>query len=313
MKRIDYFFVYTFIVSFLLCAVVMTGDYLGKQLERNYLEHGAGAWKDRQEEYESRQEDIADGQVVHGQGVGHESIHIDGNTEAQQMPQVSDENMAEILPGLQHEQAEGEPVKAPLTFETAGYEYFEDALFIGDSRTVGLMEYGNIEKATFFADSGMSVFALDKKKVSVSKEGKITFDEVLKQKQYGKIYLMLGINELGYRFDTLQAKYRETVEKIREQQSDAIIYLCANMHVTDEQSAKDEIYNNENVNRVNEMISGLADNETVFYIDVNELFDDAEGNLSTEYSSDAFHVYGKYYMDWVDWLCTKAILRPENS
>ena len=92
---------------------------------------------------------------------------------------------------------------------------------------------------------------------------------------------MLGINELGYRFENIQKKYEETVEKIKESQGNAIIYLCANMHVTEEQSQKDEIYNNANVNKVNEMICGLADNETVFYIDVNELFDDENRSLST--------------------------------
>ena len=101
---------------------------------------------------------------------------------------------------------------------------------------------------------------------------------------------------------------KETVETIRAYQPDAIIFLCANMHVTEEQSAKDAIYNNTNVNRVNGMISELADNETIFYIDVNEVFDDAGGNLDAAYSCDAFHVYGKHYQTWVDWLCTKAII-----
>ena len=33
-----------------------------------------------------------------------------------------------------------------------------DALFIGDSRTVGLMEYSGISEADFFCSVGMSVF-----------------------------------------------------------------------------------------------------------------------------------------------------------
>ena len=77
--------------------------------------------------------------------------------------------------------------------------------------------------------------------------------------------------------------------------------------IKEEKSKEDAIYNNTNVNRVNEMISNLADNKSTFYIDVNELFDDENGSLSTKYSSDSFHVYGKYYQVWVDWLCTKGI------
>lgn len=198
-------------------------------------------------------------------------------------------------------------------FQTVSYEYFDDALFIGDSRTVGLMEYGNLENATFFADSGMSVYGLAWKKISVPGKGKVTFDEILTEQQYGKIYLMLGMNELGYRFDTTKERYQETLEKILAEQENAIIYLCANMHVTAEQSAKDEIYNNENVNLINELIAGLTDGEKIFYLDVNELFDDENGALAEEYTSDAFHVLGKYYEDWIDWLCTRAILLPEEE
>lgn len=186
--------------------------------------------------------------------------------------------------------------------ETLRQEFFSDALFIGDSRTVGIMEYGNVSDATFFASSGMSVFALNKKPIAVSNQGKISFEETLAGKQYGKIYLMLGINELGYRFESVEQKYREVLEQIKSCQSTATIYLCANMHVTKEQSEKDAIYNNDNINGVNEMIEGLADNERVFFLDVNELFDDDEGNLSTDFSSDSFHVLGRYYKDLVDWI-----------
>lgn len=199
-----------------------------------------------------------------------------------------------------------QPIKAEVT-EEKGYEYFDDALFIGDSRTVGLMEYGNLENASFFADSGMTVFGLEEKKLAVAEEGKRSFDEMLTQRKYGKVYLMLGINELGYRFEHICSKYQEILNKIQTEQENAIIYLCANMHVTQAQSCKDEIYNNENINRLNDMIYSLTDGERIFYLDVNELFDDENGNLRADYSSDSFHVYGKYYAEWVNWLCSKAV------
>ena len=202
-----------------------------------------------------------------------------------------------------------EPEEEIPVFQTVERDYFDDALFVGDSRTVGLMEYGNLENASFFADSGMSVYGLALKKIAIPGKGKMTFDEVLAEKQYGKIYLMLGMNELGYRFETTKTRFEETVEKIHAAQPEAIIYLCANMHVTKEQSEKDEIYNNTNVNLINEVIAALADGEQFIYLDVNELFDDEEGCLSEEYTSDAFHVLGKYYEDWVDWLCTKATVQ----
>lgn len=183
--------------------------------------------------------------------------------------------------------------------------YFDNALFIGDSRTVGLKKYGNIDNATFFAHIGLTLFDLDDCVIPVTDKQKLSFQEVLSYKKYDKIYLMLGINELGDSFDSIEKKYRETVTLLEESQKEATIYLCANMHITKEHSQQDDIFNNENVNRLNDMISGLADNETTFYLDVNELFDDEEGNLSEEYASDSFHVLGIYYQDWVNWIVNK--------
>lgn len=276
MKKKKLFFVCIFMVCFLSCATFLAGDYLSRYVVSE----------------EQSQPPYSETFPV-----------SDAEADKEDAPETEPEKEWDKEQATETEgKQEMEPVQEPV-----GREYFVDALFIGDSRTVGLMEYGNIDGATFFADSGMSVFKLDKKKVYLSSEGKLGFEEVLTRKEYGKVYLMLGINELGYRFEILQEKYKETVERIQKRQGNAIIYLCANMHVTEEQSQKDEIYNNQNINRVNKMISSLADNERIFYIDVNEKFDDKNGSLSTEYASDSFHVYGKYYMDWVDWLCASAV------
>ena len=50
----------------------------------------------------------------------------------------------------------------------------------------------------------------------------------------------------------------------------------------------------------------MADGREIFYLDVNELFDDEEGNLSKAYTTDSTHVLGKYYADWVTWILNHA-------
>lgn len=303
MKKKDIFFACLFIVCFLVSAVVMAGDYLSKMLERD--------WNDSHVQHlvDVKEQETYDENASASENSGSsDMIDIPQAESEAENSQEGQQNESEVAHSHENQQPDPE-VEVMTTFQTVGYEYFDDALFIGDSRTVGLMEYGNLENATFFADSGMSVYGLAWKKISVPGKGKVTFDEVLAEKQYGKIYLMLGMNELGYRFDTTKERYRETLDKILAAQENAVIYLCANMHVTQEQSKKDEIYNNENVNLINELIASLADGERTFYLDVNELFDDENGCLAEEYTSDAFHILGKYYVDWVEWLCTKAIYR----
>ena len=66
-----------------------------------------------------------------------------------------------------------------------------DALFIGDSRTVGMMEYAGLNEANFFCSTGMNVFDIKKSRISVPSVGKVTLEELLSNKKYGKIYLSI--------------------------------------------------------------------------------------------------------------------------
>lgn len=210
------------------------------------------------------------------------------------------------VPVSSAEEVQPEPVREPVMYE-ADISWFDDALFIGDSRTVGLSEYGNLGNAEVVADSGMSVYKIFKRRFTLSTGEEGTLEELLSQKQFGKIYLMLGINELGYSFDATVSRYREMVEKIQELQPDALIFLEANLHIAKKKSDASPVYNNANINRFNEAVAELADGRIRFYLDVNELFDDEEGNLADDYTADDVHVLGIYYSDWVDWILKHAV------
>lgn len=194
-----------------------------------------------------------------------------------------------------------------VVFKESGTEYFADALFIGDSRTVGLSEYGDLGDADVFANSGMSVFKIFETDISVKSVGKTNLENLLESKQYGKIYIMLGINEMGYPYESVVSKYQKLVDRVRALQPNALIFLQANLHVTKSKSEGNPTYSNEKIDKLNQAISQMADDEKMFYIDVNEVFDDGEGNLADEYTADNAHVLGKYYADWVTWLLTKTV------
>ncbi len=182
-----------------------------------------------------------------------------------------------------------------------------DALFIGDSRTVGLCEYSGIKGADYFADIGMSVYNIYKKSVSVQDVGKVTLTELLNNKKYGKIYIMLGINEIGYKFEKTAAKYDELIKNIQEKQPSAIILIQANLHVTKSRSDNNKTMNNKAINELNTKLSELANGENIFYIDVNPVFDDENGNLSADKSEDNAHLYAKYYTQWGEWIVNQTV------
>ena len=186
--------------------------------------------------------------------------------------------------------------------------YFDDALFIGDSRTVGISEYGDLNNATFFANTGMSVYNVFEKSVSVPKVGKLKLEQLLKSKKFGKIYIMLGINELGYDMNKTAENYEKLIDYVKDNQSNAIIYVQANLHVTHDKSSKDKTINNANIDKFNSKIAKFADNKKIFYIDINEKFDDKNGNLTAEYTKDNVHIYAKYYKEWSKWLSQNAVI-----
>lgn len=195
-----------------------------------------------------------------------------------------------------------------VPFTTVDDSYFNDALFIGDSRTLGIKEYGQIPGADFFTSTGMSVYNINDKVINVSGLGDVDLEKLLSSKQYGKVYLMLGINEIGYNRENTVKKYGELVDYIHKKEPEALIFIQANLHVAAARSDNDAVVNNSNIDSFNEKISELIDNKRIFYIDVNEIFDDENGNLKAECTSDNTHVYAKYYVDWVEWIKTKAIL-----
>lgn len=199
-------------------------------------------------------------------------------------------------------------VEEKRSFHAVEDDYFSDAVFIGDSRTVGLHDYGGLDDSTFYATVGMNIYNLWTDKFCEVDGQMVTLEEALRAKKYGKIYFQIGINEMGRgTIDGFMSAYEESVEKFRELQPDAIIFVQGIMKVAKEKSSKDPIFNNEGIQERNDRIAALADGVNIFYIDVNEVVCDEEGNLNSSLTFDDVHLYGSKYNIWVDYLKEKGI------
>ena len=120
---------------------------------------------------------------------------------------------------------------------------------------------------------------------------------------------MLGINELGAgTAESWAAQYKVLLDEVRELQPDAIIFLQAIFHTTQEKSDT-TFFKNSTIDARNVEIQKFADNETVFYIDCNPVFDDDTGALTAEYSGDGVHVKAPYYVMWRDYLFQFGVVR----
>lgn len=200
---------------------------------------------------------------------------------------------------------------AEYSFEQVNESYFDDALFIGDSRTVGLHDYTDLaEHADFLCETSLTVY----KVMEENFKGYGTVEEVLSQKDYGKIYIMVGINELGRgTTEDFMAKYTEVVDSIHGLEPDAKIFIQGIMRVSGKKNDSDAIFNNSNINARNNAIATLADNVQIFYIDVNEVVCDEEGNLSEEYTFDQIHLLGVYNELWKQFLLSHGAEAKETQ
>lgn len=181
---------------------------------------------------------------------------------------------------------------ATYDFTTVDESYFDDALFIGDSRIVGLRDYTDLtEHADFMCETSLTIY----KVLGENLDKKGTVENALSNKDYGKIYITVGINELGRgKTEDYLKQYKEVVRTIRELSPNSIIYVQGVMKVSATKNESDVIFNNSNINARNNAIATLADNKHIFYIDVNEVVCDEEGNLKAEYTFDSIHVLGSY-------------------
>ncbi len=205
------------------------------------------------------------------------------------------------------------PTTAPTTSQTIE-EAFADTLFIGDSRTYGFVSYNvSMPGATFFCAEGMSSLNVLKKTIAVPGFGELTLEQLLQKKQFKQVYMMFGLNEIGSDASTVAVKYQQIIGAIAQIQPDAKVIVQSTIHVTESVSSKNirtnKVYNNERIDRLNQLLEQLVDEPYVYYLDVNAAFDTDAHAMQTTYSAgDGMHFNVRGYVAWRDFLFENRIL-----
>lgn len=194
-------------------------------------------------------------------------------------------------------------------FKSINQSYFDDALFIGDSRTICLQAYGGWNNASYYTSQGVSVWKILEEKIAPLSDGTMgTIEQALAEKKFGKIYIMLGVNELATGTpDSFLKQYKLVMDKIMALQPDAVIFVQAIVHVSQEKSDSERYINNFNINDRNKRLYTLADNKKIFFIDANKVLDDQNGALTKEYTFDGVHLTAKYLPIWKNFLLKHGV------
>lgn len=187
----------------------------------------------------------------------------------------------------------------------AGNGWFKDAVFIGNSRTEGLRNYDGLDGAEYYAQKGLMVDTVYTKKLAAICGRECTAMQAVKEKRFGKVYLMFGINELGWSSSqTFFDDYGKIINDIKKDAPKTAIYIQSIMPVSEKKSGSSKIYNNAKIKEFNERLKKLARDEKVKYLDIAAAVSDTNGALPDGASVDGVHLNAQYCGKWCDYLKT---------
>lgn len=186
-----------------------------------------------------------------------------------------------------------------------GEEWFDDAIFIGDSLTEGLSAYKLLDSDKIVASTGINPQTiLTKDCIRQSNGSTVTVLHAIASRNPGKIYVMLGSNGIAFiPKDKLVELYGEFVDHLKSSHPDSDIFLQSILPVTHAKEIEDDRYANKKINEYNDAIMQMAGEKKVYYVNVAEAIKDETGCLPSNIGSDGIHFGPSTYNLWLDYLC----------
>lgn len=199
---------------------------------------------------------------------------------------------------------EGKDDEEETNKPSGNVKFDETVAFIGDSRTQGFIMYNGLKDVQDYSYVGLMVdTAVTKKFVKTSGGKQITLIEDMANKDIEKVYIMLGVNELGWSYpEVFKVKYEELIDEIRKVQPNCEIYVQSIIPVTKDRDESDSIYNNTNIRKFNKLIKEVAKDKNVTYLDVQSALVNSEGYLPDSASPDGIHMSPSYCEKWLNYL-----------
>lgn len=187
-------------------------------------------------------------------------------------------------------------------------DYFADAVFLGDSRTEGLALYSGLDTPAYLHAVGATVDSVQTKATEETEGGMITLMDRLAELEFTKVYIMLGVNELGWpQTEKFEERYTALVDRVRESHPDARIALQSILPVSARQEKKATYVNNGRIGEYNGVVRRVAEKKGCTYLDVAAAVTGEDGCLPAELTSDGVHLNTKGCKLWLAYLLENPI------
>ena len=211
---------------------------------------------------------------------------------------------------VQEEPVPEEPAWVPVpASDPVEDSYFDDVAFVGDSRTDGFRLYSGLERGTYFYVTGETVSsAVEQQNWKTDSGRKISLADAVASSGCGKIYLMLGVNELGWNGTEIFRSRAETlVQKLLADAPESELVIQSLLPVTASQDEKGSYVNNQRILAYNQVWMELSQQYGCPYLNVAEALTDENGCLPEELSFDGVHLNRAGCGRWLDYLRTHSV------
>ena len=236
------------------------------------------------------------------------AVNSPAETVEPELPPVVETAEEAAVPAAEPEMIQEDVWAGPVP-ESAQVEdtYFDDVVFLGDSRTDGLRLYSGLQHGTFLCSTGATVESVFSKAVETP-AGELPLLDALAALDCGKIYIMLGINELGWNgTETFRTQSTELIQRLQKDHPDAEIVIQSILPVSAKKDAEGRYVNNGRIKEYNQVWLELAEEFDVAYLNVAEGVAGEDGLLPSELCYDGVHLNKAGCRMWLDYLRTHAV------
>ena len=202
----------------------------------------------------------------------------------------------------------------PASEQPGPVSFFDKAVFIGDSISVTLEYYcnasGALGKAQFLCAGSMSPTNMLTGKIlpeyPKGSGNKPPIEDSVAACGAEVVYIMLGMDNIGYGIERATGDYMQILNKIAEKTPDVQIVVQSVTPMTENSKSYTEKLNNDTINAFNQRMLELCQENRWYFVNVAERFKDANGFLMEDYCSDKTTMGMHFTYDgakvWVDYL-----------
>lgn len=187
--------------------------------------------------------------------------------------------------------------------------YLGETVFIGDSRTNGLLTYEFLPPEQVFAIDGSTQKSIRERNfIQLEPNGKLlSIQEAVKQRQPHRILLAFGVNAIPTMNEKeFMEEYRILVDELVQASPESEIVIQSILPVSWWLCDKTPALTNENIDDFNDLLENYAEENGYVFFDISDHFKDSDGGLDSTYGAgDGLHFNQRFYEEYLQVLITE--------